>query len=71
MKTGFDLLPANWREQAEELDTKTAKGVKEQESGVYDYTCPMNEVPTMAIVLNEEGERKVFLLRDPLHAGQN
>ena len=69
MEAGFDLLPLDWREQAEELDEERAKGVKEQEPGVYDYTCPMSEVPTMAIVLNKKGKRRVFLLRNPVYTG--
>jgi hypothetical protein len=56
-------------EQAEELDEERAESVIEQKPGVYDFTCPMSEVPTMAIVLNEEGERRVFLLRNPVYAG--
>ena len=69
MGAEFDLLPKNWKEQAKELDEETAKSIKEQNPGVYDYTCPMNEVPTMAILLNEKGKRRVFLLRNPVCAG--
>jgi hypothetical protein len=68
MATGFDLLPSDWREQAEELDGERAEGVTEQKPGVYDYTCPISEEPTLAIVLNEKGERRVFLLRNPVYA---
>jgi len=71
METGFGLLPRNWEEQAVELDEVRAAGVKEKKHGVYDYTCPISEVPTMAIVLNKAGERKVFLLRNPIYTGQN
>lgn len=47
-----EALPRNWRKKAEKIYGITAKDLGGLEPGVYDFSCPRSEQPTLAVVTN-------------------